>query len=165
MKDYSRRPGRGKGCPSHFLSAHSETLDSRLIFFRSPDICGHSLTFSPQNRPGETGGIFDNTPISSRFLPFRIACRSVEFASGPGSSMSGRSMIKKCYRGWEGASVIRHRPDFNAGNGNWRAGEIGRNRTSRYKLSKNATDTQGQSLGCLAMIQQLTCTDAKFHCP
>ena len=61
------------------------------------------MTFSPQNGLRTMGGIFDSTPISSRFLPFRIACRSVEFASGAGSSMSGKSMIKKCYRGWEGA--------------------------------------------------------------
>ena len=143
------------------MGAHSETLDSRLIFLDWRTF----LDIFTSEWAGKKGGIFDNTPISSRSLPFRIACRSVEFASGPGSSMSGRSMIKNGYRGWEGAGVIRHRPDFNAGNGNWRAGEIGRNRTSRYKLSKNATDTQGQSLGCLAMIQQLTCTDAKSHCP
>ena len=61
------------------------------------------MTFSLQNGPGTMGGISDDTPISSRFLPLRIACRSVEFASRAGSSMSGSSMIKKCYRGWEGA--------------------------------------------------------------
>ena len=67
------------------------------------DIPRHSPTF------GFSGGseFFDNTSISSHFISFCFAWRSVAFVSGPRSVMSGNSMIKKDCRGWEGAGITR----------------------------------------------------------